>query len=821
MHALQQDLRYAFRQLRKNPGITLVVVLTVALGIGMNTAIFSLVNGFLRPLRVKSPGQIVVLAAQTKGDETGFEYRFSYPALEDFRRQSDSFSDLFAFNAMLGGLGADGKTTPVLYSAVTGNFFTALGLTPATGRLFLPGEGEHPGAELIVVLGHSYWRKRFGGSPRVVGRQIRLDGKTARIVGVVPKGFYGLYAGAEMDCYLPLNSMAVRFGEGNRFFTNRGSRPLTVYGRMKPGVTIAHAENAVNVLYRRLSEQYPDTEKGITVRIVPETLARPIPLHVLTAAIPLVRMLILVLAGLVLMLACMNVANILMVRATIRRREMAIRAALGSGRARLLQQTLTESVLLGILGGAAGLLLGKWGSDALAHPIDLATDFPIMLDFSFDWRVFTYALAAALVTGVLVGILPAVRGTRVAANQVLHDGGRGDSGGSGRGRVRGMLVVAQVAGSLVLLIVAGLFARTLEHAQRMDLGFDAAHLLSVRLDPDAAGYNPVRNKDFYRELVRRVQALPGVQSASLAYSVPMGYISDAQQISPEDRQPNPGEQAPAVGCNYVDPAYFDTMRIPMVRGRAFRESDDERAPLVAIVNQTLAARFWLNQDPIGKRFRTKSGPIAEVVGVAHDSKYLIVFEHPLPYFYFPIEQTSITMRTLEVRTLVSPDTMTARVQQEIQAIDPGVPMADLRTMHQSLAGGFGFLLFRIGAIQGAAMGILGLVLAVVGVYGVVSYSASQRTREIGIRLALGAAPEDVRSLVLGHGLRLVLAGVAVGLAATWVFAKLAAGYVLLAGTDPLTFALVPPLLSAIALAACYLPARRAMRVDPMVALRHE
>ncbi len=823
MHALLYDFRYAVRQLRKNPGVTILVVLTVGLGIGANTAIFSLVNGFLRPLRVRAPEQIVVLAAQTKGDETGFQYRFSYPALVDFRNQADRFSGIFAFNAMLGGLGADGKTSQVLYSAVTGNYFPVLGLTPAAGRLFLPGEGETSGAELVVVLGNSYWRKRFGGDPKVAGKQVRLDGRAARIIGVVPKGFYGLYAGAEMDCYLPLNSLTLRFADGDRFFTNRNSRPLTVLGRMKPGVSLAQAQSSMDVLARRLGEQYPATDKGIRIRVIPETLARPVPLRFLADIIPVVRALLLALAGLVLVIACMNVANILMVRATIRQREMAIRAALGSGRRRLLQQTLTESVLLAVLGGVAGLVLGKWGSDAFAGSIDLATDFPIMLDFSFDWRVFSYALAAAVSTGILIGAWPALRGSRADASVVLHDGGRTDSGGAGRGRARGILVVAQVAGSLVLLIVAGLFSRSLQRAQRIDLGFDAGHVLNVRLDPDEVGYSRARAKDFYRELERRIRALPGVQSTSLAFSVPMGYINDGQAVFPEGQPVVPGEQPPLVGCNYIGPDYFDTMQIPLVSGRAFTESDHETAMLAAIVNQTMAARFWPNRDPVGKRFRTRhDGPLWEVVGVAHDSKYLAVFERPLPFFYLPLAQTYISMRTLQVRISVPPAAMAARVQREIQAVDPDVPIADLRTMNQSLAGGFGFMLFRMGAIQAGSMGILGLLLAVIGVYGVVSYGASQRTREIGIRMALGADPADVRRLVLGQGVRLVIAGIALGLVASAAFARLAAGYVLLvSASDPLTFTMVTLLLAAIAMWACYLPARRAMRVDPMVALRHE
>jgi predicted permease len=387
-----------------------------------------------------------------------------------------------------------------------------------------------------------------------------------------------------------------------------------------------------------------------------------------------------------------------------------------------------------------------------------------------------------------------------------------------------VLVVAQIGGSLVLLIVAGLFARSLQRAQHMDLGFDAGRLFNVRMDPDELGYDRARTRDFYRELLLRVRALPGVQSASMAFSVPMGYIFDYQAVLVEGKPAVPGEQPPSVGCNYVDPGYFETMGIRLISGRAFMESDDATAPQVAIVNQTMASRFWPNQNPVGRRFSGKpSGPLLEVVGVAHDSKYLAIYEPALPYFYIPLAQTAITMRTLQVRSTVPPESIGIRVRREIQALDPEMPLADMRTMKQSLSGAFGgYLMFRLGAIQGLAMGILGLALAVIGVYGVVSYGASQRIREIGIRMALGADDGDIRNLVLGHGVRLVIAGVAAGLLTAAAFTRIVAAYVMLSITaDPLTFTVVTLLLTSIALWACYLPARRAMRVDPIVALRHE
>jgi predicted permease len=828
MHILRQDLLYAVRQLRKSPGFTLLVILTVALGIGANTAIFSMINGFLRPLPVKSPEQIVVLAARVKGDETGFRYRFSFPALEDLRNQADRFSDVFAFNTSLAGLAADGKTTPFLYSDVTGNCFPALGLKPAAGRLFLPGEGEVAGADQAIVLGYAYWQKRFGGNSAAIGRQVRVDGKTVRIVGVAPEGFHGLYAGAEMDGYMPLSVLASQPPRGATLFTDRKFRPLTVLARLKPGVSLAQAQSSVDVLARRFEAQYPEANKGIGIRVVPESLARPLPLNFLADAVPLIRRFLLLLAGLVLLLACMNVANLLMVRATIRQREMAIRAALGSGRARLMRQMLTESLLLALAGAAGGLVLGKWASQLFAGTIDLATDFPISLDFSFDWRVFAYALTAAVLTGVLIGIWPAIRVSQTNANAVLHDGGRGDFSGSGmpsRQRVRSLLVMTQVAGSLVLLIVAGLFVRSLQHAQSLDLGFDSSGVLNARLDPRYLGYDAARTKEFYRELERRVRALPGVQAVSVAFSVPMGYISDGTQVFVEGRPAAADQQPPVVGCNYIDGDYFETMRIPVLRGRKFKRADDEPTPSVAIVNQSMAARFWPNQDPIGKRFRMggPDAPLWEVVGVARDSKYLAVFEGPLPYIYIPQAPGLYSLRHLQVRSAMPPAALKRQVLRAIQSLDPDMPVADLRTMRESIEGGpAGFLLFRIGAIQAGAMGLLGLVLAIIGVYGVVSYGASQRTHEIGIRMALGAVPSDILSLILRQGVRLVAAGVVAGLVAAAALTRLTS-HVLLIGnaTDPLTFTGVTLLLAAIALWACYVPARRAMRVDPMVALRHE
>ena len=813
----------AARQVRKNPRFAAIVVLTITLGIGANTAIFSCINGFLRPLPVRSPEQIVVLASQLKDDETGLRYLFSFAALNDLRRHADRFSDIFAFKPMLGGLQANSRVTPFLYSVVTGNYFSALGLKPAAGRLFLPGEGEGRGMDTPVVLGYSFWQRRFGGAPGAIGRQVRVDGFGARVIGVAPKEFLGTYAGVEMDGYLPVNVLSRYTDATSDFFTDRNRRPLTLMGRLKPGVSLREAQNSVDVIARRLAAQYPATDKDNSIRLVPEQLARPVPVRFMAESIPTIRLFLLALAALVLLLACMNVANLVMIRASARQREMAIRAALGSGRGRLVRQMLTESGVLAFLGVAAGLPFGMWGTRAFVGSISAGTSLPVSVDYSFDWRVFGYALAAAVFTVLAIGLWPAIQASRVEGHAALRDGGWGGSAGRASLRMRGTLVVAQVAASLMLLIVAGMLVRGLQHAQRLDLGFQPGHVLNVRLNPRDLGYSEPRTRDFYRELKRRIGALPGVQSLSLAFSVPLGYIFDGRDVYIGGRPIAPGDRAPHVMANFVDGDYFGTMRIPLVKGRAFTESDDQKAPRVAIVNQTMAARFWPGQDAIGKRFAFEAGgPVWQVVGVARDSKYLVIFESPMPYFYIPLGQNLYSMQVLQVRTALPPETLRPRVQQEIQALDADLPLADFQTMTESLNGFMGFRMFQMGAQQAGAMGLLGLILAAIGVYGVVSYGAAQRTHEIGIRMALGAEPVQVLAMILRQGVWLVVAGVIFGLAAASVFTRLTARVLpLVDRTDPLTFGAVTLLLAAITLWACYIPARRAMRVDPVVALRHE
>ncbi|MGC2333114.1 MAG: ABC transporter permease [Candidatus Acidiferrales bacterium] len=819
LETLLQDVRFGLRMLAKSPGVTFVIVVTLALGIGANTAIFGIVNGFLlRPLPVKDPEQITVLAIQQKDAPIGSS-GFAYPEFEDFREQAKTFSDIFAIVLSNMQLAFKGESEQCFANYVSRGFFTALGVTPAAGRLFLPSEGETPGEPLIAVLGYSYWQKRFHGDTGVVGQQVEINGRPATIVGVVPRRFQGMYSIAEMDLYLPLSAISTEIAP-NLFWNNRDQRRMLVFGRLKPRISLRQAQDSLDVIVARLAAQYPATDKWFTVRAVPEKLARPIPYA--NNAFVVFSGLFMVLAAFVLLLACLNVENILLARGTSRQREMATRAALGAGRARLICQMLAESVLLGILGGVAGLILGVW-VDHLTTSFRLP-NIPLHVDGTFDWRLFAFAIGCALATGIIVGLLPALHASGANLNSVLHGGGQRSSFGVSHARSRSFLVIAQVAGSFALLIAAGLFVRSLQSVQSFHLGFDPDHVLNAIMDPHEAGYDEARTIAFYREIESRVRALPGVESASLASYVPMGGYPNKASIFVQGRAIPPGQQAPVVLLNRVDPPYFDTMHVAPLRGRAFLYSDNETAPLVAIINQTMASGFWPHEDPVGKYFRMNDGaaPLIEVVGVTGDGKYRTVNEDAQPFFYIPLAQSFASKRALQIRTLVPPESLAGPVREQISELAPDLSIMDIETMSQSLNGALGFLVFRLVAVFAAVIGMIGLILGVVGVYGVVSFTASQRTREIGIRLALGANSSDILRLVWKQGVRLVIVGIVVGMIAAWSLTRAMAH--MLAGispNDPVTYITVTILMSAVGLLACYIPARRAMRVDPMVALRYE
>ena len=818
-----RDIQSVLRQLWRSPSFVITASLTLALGVGANTAIFSVINGFMRPLPVPHPERIVVVATTMTGDETGLRYRFSFPALQDYRGRAAVFSDVFGFDVRIAGLGVDGKTSQFVHHAVTGNYFQALGLKPAAGRLIAPGEGEAPNVDLFVVLGYNYWKRRFSGNEAIVGRTVRFDGSPAEIIGIAPAGFKGLSEGAEMDGYATL-SLARRFEPRENWFLNRDMRRLTMVARLKPDVSLDQAQAAITSLAAQIVAEHPVEERGTSARVIPEPLARPLPWPVLSSLLPLVRVLLLVLSLVVLLIACLNVANILLVRVTVREREMAVRASLGASRARLMRLLLIESLLLALLGTTLGLGVGKVISQMFIRSVSLGMDIAFKLDAHFDWRVFAYSAFATIVTGFVVGVLPALRASRTSITGLLHDGGRSGSTSKARMRVRNALVVAQVAGSLVLLIIAGLFVRNLTSAQDLDLGFDSHNVVSARLDTLNIGLTEERSNAFYDELHRRLNAKPGVEAASLSFNIPLSWVVGGYIATPEGQREPGDAPAPTIGSNSVTPGYFAMLKIPILRGRGFTDADRKETKRVAIVNEVLAERWWPGQDAIGKRIDVPAthGDPWEIVGIARTTKYLAVFESPLPYLYLPQAQNPSRMRVISVRAPIPTNELRTLIEREISTLEPELPIADLRPVDELISGNIGFVLFRVGAWQASSMGILGLALAVIGVYGVISYQTKQREKEIGIRMALGAVPRDVRRLILGQGARLVLIGVAIGLAIT-LASTMALGrmIVLVSTTDPFTFFVVTSALVASALVACYLPALRATRVQPVTVLRQE
>jgi predicted permease len=818
MRTLWQDVRFAARMLAKNAGLVAIAVLTLTLGIGANTAIFSLVNSLLlRPLPVKNPNQIMVLGFRQQHGPVLPEA--SYPDWEAISQQAESpFSSVIGSQLSSDAISLNGKSYSISTNYVTGNYFEALGLRPTLGRLFLPSEGKVPGADPVIVLGYSFWKAGLGGDPSIVGSKVLVDGRPFTVIGVAPQGFHGLVSILDTRAFLPY-AMKATLDDSAELLTSARTRNLRIVGRIKPGVSIEQARAALGLVEHRLAQRYPEVEKDFEIEVYPERRARPAP----AAAGPFLAAssLFLSLAGLVLVLACVNVANILLVRGTVRQREMAIRAALGGTRARLVRSLLTESVLLALMGGVAGMFLGQWLSQLLGS-INIQTNLPVILDFSFDGRVFAYALAAALFTGFIVGIVPALRASHGNLNVILHQTGRSVS--VGQHYLRSALVIAQVAGSLMLLVVAGLFTRSMAKVQHVDLGFDPSHVINFTADPSTIGYREPQGRVFFNQLLDRVRALPGVESASMAYSVPMGYYNSVSTLQIDDSIPSDDQEARMSQTNMVSPGYFKTMRIPILRGRDFNDEDRKDTQAVAIINEEMARQYWPGQDPLGKHF-VRNGKVnhpLEVIGIAKNSYVNLMSTLAQPFFYIPISQDYISVETLQVRTTEAPESMIAPLQKEIASLAPGLPILNVETMTQGLYTLPGLLIFQVGAGLTATLGLLGLVLAVVGVYGVVSYVTTQRIHEIGIRMALGAQRADILRTVLRQGFIIVAIGVGTGLVAAFAAARLLRNFLVGVGAaDPLTYAAVSCLLVFVALFACWVPARRATRVDPLVALRYE
>ena len=822
MGTVFQDLRFAFRQLRKAPSFAATAVLTLALGIGANTAIFSLVNSLLlKPLPVPNPEQITTLVARENNGP--LQQTLSWNEYKQVRAESGgSFSNVFTYTISLDGLAVQGQPPDrIMTTYVSGNFFEGLGLKPAAGRLLLPSEGEVLGQDAVVVLGYAYWQQRFHGDPNVVGRPVTLDGHPVTIVGVAPKGFSGLQSFLTSEAYVPLSALPIAGIPANTI-NNWQNRMFVVHGRLRSGVSVKRASAGLEVIGQDITRLHPDVEKKLSIEAFPEPQLRintgdPNTMFVIAG-------LFLSLALMVLLLACVNVANLVMVRATAREREMAIRTALGAQRSRLISQMITESVLLALIGGGMGVVLGMGAGGALSH-LDLHADFPVQFVFAFDWRIFFYSFAIALLAGLVVGVVPALRVAKANVNTVLHEGSRGVT--AGRHWLRDGLVALQIAGSLVLLVIAALFVRSLTAMQTMDFGFRPDHVVNFSIDAREIGMTDGEARDLAASLSARLHQLAGVDSVSHASSVPLSYFNNGSDRMVIDGAPVPANPDDLnAGYNVVSPEYFHVMGIDLLRGRAFTEADNEHGVDVAVVSESTARKFWPHQDPMGRTFRMQNekGRKLQIVGIARDAEFQIFGgAKAQPYFYLPYAQhfKGNTLMVFQLRSDRDLLSLIPVAEKTIHALAPQLPIFQVLTMRQGLYTLNGLLLFQIGASLAAIMGGLGLTLAVIGLYGVVSYAVSRRIHEIGLRIALGASRSSVFRMIYRQSVVVIAIGLGFGLVLALLVVQAARGFVTVSVWDPITYIVVAAVLASAALASCYFPARYATAVEPMVALRED
>ena len=820
MGNLLRDVRHGLRLLTKNPGFALAAVLSLSLGIGANSALFSMFNSLLwRPLPVAAPEQIAQLL--TKSESQTFYDWFSYPEYQDYREQNGVFQGLAAFSVVEMSLSSAAADDMRAYGEiVSGNYFQLLGVRPQLGRGFVPEEDQIPGAHPVAVLSHRLWQRRFGSDPDIVGKTISLNRHSFTVVGVAPAGFNGVYAiYFAPDLWVPLMMLPQVAPSYPNAFADRSARIVRLMGRLKPGVSMTQAGAAVSTIASRLQRSYPETNKGIDAFVFPDLATRPeVEMSGPTNA---VAMIFLGLTAIVLLIACSNVANLMLARATARRREIAVRLALGAGRLQLIRQLLTESVLLALIAGAAGLFFGFAATRMLAS-FKVPTDLPLVLDFHTDARVVLFTLGVSLVAGVIFGLAPALQASRPDLVPALKGEAPLLSKRHRRLSLSNVLVVAQVALSLVLLVAAGLFLRSIGGARTIDPGFKTERRLLVSFNPSLQGYDQQRTEEFHRGLLERVRALPGVQSATLARYVPLDFSIGASDVLVEGRTAKPGEEKIQTFNAVVEPDYFRTLGTPIQSGRGFTERDNAAAPGVVIVNETMARLGWPGQSPIGRRLRlegTDSRPL-EVVGIVADGKYRQLIESPRSFILLPLAQNFRSGMTLVVHTAGEPGGMVASIRREVRNIDPEMPMFDVKTMDQFMDRAM--MGPRLCSLLIGPAGLLALVIASIGLYGVMAYSVSQRTREVGIRVAVGARPADVIGLVMRQGLTLAGVGLTLGLAAALAATRLIANLLYgVSATDPLIFVSVPALLAAVAALATLIPARAALKVDPLIALRQE
>src|SRR5689334_1181055 len=816
MDTLIKDIRYAIRSLIKRPGFVAIAVITLALGIGANTAIFSLVNTvLLRSLPVPHATQVVSVALRGKDDSMS---AFSYPNYKDFRDHNDVLSGLLVYRFVPLSLSRGGVNERVWGYEVSGNYFDVLNVKAIRGRTFLPEEDQTKLSHPVIVVGYDCWQHRFAGDPNLVGKDVLINNHQFRVIGITPEGFKGTEFVYSPEIWVPA-SMMEWVEPGSTWIDSRNSKNFFAVGRLKTGVDARQAQASLNLLSQQLAKEYPDSNEGQTIRIDAPGFILPD----LRGAVVSFTWVLMAAVGLVLLVTCTNLAGLMLARATDRRREIAIRLAMGANRLRLIRQLLTESVLLSFAGGAAGLLLALWIIKvlvALKPPID----FPLALDISVDWRVLLFSLAVSVAAGVIFGFAPALQSTRPSLVRALKD--TAAQGGAVKTKLRSVLVVAQISISLVVLIAAGLVVRTLQQLQTMNPGFDTQNALTMSFDLGLQGYDDARGQQVYRQLTQRLQSLPGVEHAAVTSYIPLSLNYNSNNIFVEGHPPERGENVPVAMTGSAGPDYFKTMGTPLIDGREFTDADQEKSEKVAVVNEFFVRRLMPELsspgEAVGKRFsfRGASGPFTRIVGVAKGGKYFNIAEEPRPFVWTPLAQDYNSSGILVVRTSGNPDAMFSAVRGQVQSLDPNMPLFDVKTFTEHMK----FALFpaKVAATVLGVFGLVALMLAAIGVYGITSYAVAQRTHEIGVRLALGAQLSDVLRLVLGHGLKLTIIGAALGLFGAFLATRAITSVLYgVSATDPLTFGGVSVLLIGVALVASYVPARRATKVEPLIALRNE
>jgi predicted permease len=821
-----QDLRYGARMLLKNPGFTLIAVITLGLGIGANTAIFSLTNALLlRSLPVPQPEQLVTV---NRGEGVSLG-PLSFPDFVALRARNEVLSGLAASYSAELSFGNGSRSEVVSGELVSSDYFDVLRLPPALGRGFLPEEERTLSAHPVAVLSHGFWQSRFNGDPNIINQTITLNRQQYTVVGVAPAGFNGVTEIFPTDLWLPVTMLPQVSPPLQASFSNRFEQVFAAIGRLKSGVAVEQAQAALETINRQLdlAEPPPTSRRRNIDRSLKLEQPQGIGIPSLRRRAQIAATLLFVVVSIVLLIACANVANLLLTRATARRKEIAVRLALGASRFRLVRQMLTESALLGLLGAGAGLLLAFWINRALMAlkpPLPGAVGFH--LDLQLDASVLGFTLLLALLVSVLFGLVPALAASRPDVVRALKDetGTATQRGKRGRFNLRNALVVSQLAVSLVLLIAAGLFIRSLQQMQKIDPGFQTENRLALSFNLEPEGYNEARGREFARQLPERVRALPGVQAATMANYLPLGFMLLTEEVTIDGRATPPDARNLNVAAQRIGLDYFRTLGTPLVRGRDFTPQDSANAPAVAIINETMARRFFPNEDPIGKRLRfgdpAANAQPCEIVGVVKDTLIRLDDQTLRGITYRPLAQQHSGRMTLVVHTAGNPNAAFAAVRQAVQGLDENLPVQEIKTLDEFIA--FTFWPMQMGARLVGAFGLLGLLLASVGLYGVMSYAVAARTREIGVRMALGAQTSDVLRLMVGEGMKLTLIGALLGLGGALALTRLVKTLLFgVSATDPLTFVVIAAVLIIVAVLACYLPARKATRVDPMIALRTE